>query len=83
MRLASRGDVGDHVATYMELLHWGGFTPVNSREDDGRWDGNYGPGMAQAVGAFIAANGGPDTFPGEGPDTIGPIMRAALISNTP
>ncbi len=56
---------------------------MDSREADGRWDGNYGPGMAKAVGAFIAANGGPDTFPGEGPDTIGPIMRAALISNTP
>ncbi len=83
LKLASRGDVGDHVATYMELLHRRGFTPVNSREADGRWDGNYGPGMAKAVGAFIAANGGPDTFPGEGPDTIGPIMRAALISNTP
>ncbi len=80
LRLASRGDVGDHVATYMPR---GGFTPARSREADGRWDGNYGPGMAKAVGAFIAANGGPATFRGEGPDTIGPIMRAALISNTP
>jgi len=47
----------------------------DERLDDREGDGNYGPGMAKAVGAFIAANGGPDTFPGEGRDTIGPIME--------
>ncbi|HEX9856403.1 MAG TPA: hypothetical protein VGC47_13900 [Acidimicrobiia bacterium] len=79
LRVARYNERGDHVSTYMELLHRRGFTPPFSRNEDGTWDGWYFDGMEAAVGAFIDATGGPGEYPGENARFIGPILRAALI----
>lgn len=69
------GASGDVVAYLEELLASHGFSPADSLQADGEWDGRFGKGVLAAVMAFQKAN----TLSPDG--IVGPLTWTALAEH--